>query len=307
MISADDFHIATMSRDEVGFAIELAAKEGWNPGLHDAASFFAADNEGFLIGRLNGEPIGCISAVRYPGNLGFIGLYLVVPEQRGKGYGIRLWNAAMERLAGCNIGLDGVLAQQANYQRSGFKLLYSNIRFESVDAPRAAPAGGLVKLQDVPMSRVLEYDRIAFPAPREAFLQSWLAQPDSAALAALTGDRLAGYGVIRKCLSGWKIGPLFADDAETAGRIYLALCAGRDNDEAVYLDVPEVKRRRDGAGAHASNARGLRHRADGHRPGAAGRAQPRIRRHHLRTGLNPAGARYGNEAVERRQSARRGL
>ena len=55
-----------------------------------------------------------ISAVRYPEDFGFIGLYIVVPEQRGRGYGIQLWNAAMQRLAGCNIGLDGVIEQQEN-------------------------------------------------------------------------------------------------------------------------------------------------------------------------------------------------
>jgi len=237
---ADELRIATMTRDDIGFAIGLAADEGWNPGLHDDESFFAADPGGFLIGRLRGEPIGCISAVRYPGDLGFIGLYIVVPAQRGKGYGIRLWNAAMQRLAGCNIGLDGVIAQQENYRRSGFRLLYSNIRFESGDLPRAAPAGDIVALRNVATASVHEYDRTAFPAARDAFLQSWLAQADAVGFASVAGDRLRGYGVIRKCRSGWKIGPLFADDAGTAERIYLALAAARDNDEAVYLDVPEV-------------------------------------------------------------------
>ena len=33
----------TMSRDEVALAIEWAARQGWNPGLHDADTFCAAD------------------------------------------------------------------------------------------------------------------------------------------------------------------------------------------------------------------------------------------------------------------------
>ena len=41
-----------MRREEVAFAIDLAAREGWNPGLHDAECFFAADPDGFLIGEL---------------------------------------------------------------------------------------------------------------------------------------------------------------------------------------------------------------------------------------------------------------
>ena len=38
----------TMSPDEVALAVEWAAQEGWNPGLHDDFSFHAADPGGFL-------------------------------------------------------------------------------------------------------------------------------------------------------------------------------------------------------------------------------------------------------------------
>ena len=53
----DNFQIRPMSRAELDIAVEWAADEGWNPGLHDADSFFAADSGGFLMGLLNGEPV----------------------------------------------------------------------------------------------------------------------------------------------------------------------------------------------------------------------------------------------------------
>ena len=75
-----DCTVRTMRGDEVGpIAIELAAREGWNPGLHDAASFFAADPGGFLVAEHQGQPVGCIAAVSYAGRFGFIGLYIVAP------------------------------------------------------------------------------------------------------------------------------------------------------------------------------------------------------------------------------------
>jgi hypothetical protein len=37
-----------MSRREVDIAIEWAAKEGWNPGIHDADCYFSADPNGFF-------------------------------------------------------------------------------------------------------------------------------------------------------------------------------------------------------------------------------------------------------------------
>lgn len=234
------FRIATMSRSEVKFAIRLAEVEGWNPGLHDGSIFHAADPDGFLVGLLDDVPVGCISAVRYPGAFGFIGLYIVVPAQRGRGYGRQLWKAAMTRLAGCNVGLDGVLAQQDNYRSSGFRLDYSNLRFEALGPHAVPPPVGVVPLREIPFATVADYDRTAFPSARESFLRAWIGQPDSSCYAVMDGERLAGYGVIRRALSGWKIGPLFANDGDTAERLFAALTAGVEGNDPVYLDVPEV-------------------------------------------------------------------
>ena len=121
MSAATDFRIRTMRCEDLGYALDLAASEGWNPGLHDAQCFLAADPRGFLLGELRGRRVGCISAVAYGTGYGFVGLYIVEASARGRGYGLRLWNAALARLSGRNIGLDGVVAQQRNYARSGFR------------------------------------------------------------------------------------------------------------------------------------------------------------------------------------------
>ena len=126
--------IRNTSEHELNLALEWAAAEGWNPGLDDTKCFYAADPKGFLLGELDGKPIGCISAVAYDNAYGFLGLYIVAPEYRGKGFGLKLWHAAMAYMNGRNIGLDGVLAQQANYRKSGFTLAYRNIRHQGKGA-----------------------------------------------------------------------------------------------------------------------------------------------------------------------------
>jgi hypothetical protein len=45
-------------------------------------------------------------------------------------------------LAGCTIGLDGVVAQQGNYLKSGFQLAYRNIRYQGVQTKQTAPPAG---------------------------------------------------------------------------------------------------------------------------------------------------------------------
>ena len=208
-----DCTIRTMHRDEIPVAIEWAAREGWNPGLHDAACFHAADPEGFLIAESGAQPIGCISAVSYAGRFGFIGLFIVAPAWRAQGVGARLWARAMSRLAGHVIGLDGVPAQQDYYSRSGFKLAWRNVRFAAVarsGQPAAHPQ--IMPLGTVDFEALCEDDSRAFPAPREAFLRSWLAMPESTGLAWLGRGTLPD-GACPAVPGGAQIGPLVADPA----------------------------------------------------------------------------------------------
>ena len=60
----------------------------------------------------------------------------------------------------------------------------------------------------------------------------------STALVVRRDGLLAGYGVIRPCRIGCKIGPLFADDADLADRLLRALVSRVRPGEPVQLDVP---------------------------------------------------------------------
>jgi Acetyltransferase (GNAT) family len=83
--------VRQMTEADLKLALDWAAAEGWNPGVHDAHCFYAADPEGFFLGRLDGVPVGCVSAVRYGTGFGFLGLYIVKAEYRGRGFGLALW------------------------------------------------------------------------------------------------------------------------------------------------------------------------------------------------------------------------
>jgi hypothetical protein len=247
------YTIRLMTLDDVELAADWAAREGWNPGFDDARIFHATDPEGFFVGVLDGEPIASISLVAYDEHFAFLGFYIVKQEFRGHGYGLALWREAMARRARPLTGLDGVVAQQANYEKSGFRLAYRNIRFEGT-APSMTDDAELpceiVPAHDVPFERLVAYDREFFPAARPGFLQLWLKfeQPAflgfpigsarSVALVARDGERILGLGAIRACREGFKIGPLYAEDDRTADVLFLQLAAYAEGAN-VYLDVPE--------------------------------------------------------------------
>jgi hypothetical protein len=57
----------------------------------------------------------------------------------------------------------------------------------------------------------------------------------------MRNGRLAGWGVIRPCRKGFKIGPLVADDRATAEAVFAALAARAGGGE-IFLDVPGINR-----------------------------------------------------------------
>ncbi|MBD2625959.1 GNAT family N-acetyltransferase [Trichormus variabilis] len=237
-MNTDTLTIRPMSRVEVDSAITWAKIEGWNPGIYDAESFYQTDPQGFLLGELNGEPIGCISAVAYDQHFGFLGFYIVKPEYRGQGFGIKLWQAAMNYLGNNrNIGLDGVIAQQENYKKSGFHIAYKHIRYQGMGSGVVSP--DIVPLKTVSFQELVAYDSQFFPAKRAKFLQNWLSLPDSAAWGVLKDGHLVGYGVIRPSELGYRIGPLFANNEEIAEEIFQALLT-KSIDSSVFIDIPDI-------------------------------------------------------------------
>jgi hypothetical protein len=230
-----------MRPDEISIAVEWAAAEGWNPGLADGACFAAADPEGFFIGELDGAPAATVSCVNYGASFAFLGFYIVREDLRGRGYGLRIWNAAIAHAGSRVIGLDGVTAQQQNYRKSGFKLAYANVRYGGTVAAPAAPRGDVVALSEIPLAMIEASDAKVFPAPRTAFLRAWIGSPGHVGRALLRDGELAGWGVIRPCRKGYKIGPLVADDRASAEMVLSDLLASVGGGE-IFLDIPSINR-----------------------------------------------------------------
>ncbi|RSS54742.1 GNAT family N-acetyltransferase [Streptomyces sp. WAC07061] len=243
------FEITGASAADMELLRTWADAEGWNPGDGDRFAFAVADPDGFLVGRHDGEPVACISAVRYGTGFGFIGFYIARPDVRGQGFGIRLWQAGMDRLKGRLVGLDGVVEQQDNYRKSGFRSAWTNMRYEGVPRPAGtAPDGGageadggveIVDAASLPFARLAAYDRRFFPEPRDAFLAAWTSLPGRTALAAVRDGRIEGLGVVRPCSGASRIGPLYAAAPEVAAALVRRL-AGHAPGGEVAVDVPDA-------------------------------------------------------------------
>ena len=230
--------IRVASADDITVMVEWAACEGWNPGVADAACFRVADPQGFLIGVEGGEPAACISVVRYGGRFGFLGFYICRAEFRGRGFGLALWQAGLAHLAERAIGLDGVVAQQANYRKSGFALAHRNVRYAGTVTSVSSAAANIVAVTPEMAPAIQDFDAPIFGAPRVVFLNAWLGQTGHIARVYLAQGHVRGYAVLRPCREGFKLAPLFADSPDIAEALFGALAA-EAGAAKLMLDLPE--------------------------------------------------------------------
>lgn len=236
--------IRPMTPDEVAQLVTWAGDEGWNPGLHDAQLFWDLDPEGYLALEEDGRMIGGGAIIRHGAAFGFMGLFIVEKAFRGSGLGTKLWYARRDRLQsrlrpGGTIGLDAVDAMVPFYAQGGFAPFTRHRRFQLTSGQNGvSPSHNVVPITDDLLPQLIAYDRHCFPTPREAFLTAWLRQPGAVALACVETGQVRGFGVMRPCLTGWKIGPLFADTPVIAADLITSFqqsSAGQD----IFLDIPD--------------------------------------------------------------------
>ncbi len=231
-----------LTRAELDETVSWAAAEGWNPGFADAEVFWNTDPKGFVGAELEGTLVATGSVVSYDGAFGFMGFFIVRPELRGKGIGTAFWRHRRDLLRGrlqpgAVIGMDGVFAMQDFYAKGGFVFSHRNLRMEGTGA--AAVVNASVRpLSEIPYDELASFDRGVFAFPRDRFLKPWIAPRGGSALGAVHEGRLRGFGVVRPCRTGFKIGPLFADHPEVAQDLYLSLSDFAQG-QPLFLDTPE--------------------------------------------------------------------
>ncbi|WP_170769193.1 GNAT family N-acetyltransferase [Ruegeria lacuscaerulensis] len=241
-----NYTIRPLTEAEVKQAVDWAGREGWNPGVHDAECFRPTDPDGFMGGFLDGEMVASVSAVNYDHAFSFLGFYIVRPEYRSHGHGLEIAGHALAHCEGRNMGLDGVVEQQDNYRKSGFTFAYNNYRFgarvRDVLPKLGQVLGNGVASLSTASDALKAYDRQLFPAARDSFLQSWLGATSHISRVYTESGQIRGYATLRPCKTGYKVGPLFADDAAIAQALLASLLAAipvdhRDHD--VFVDMPQ--------------------------------------------------------------------
>ncbi|KAG0253286.1 hypothetical protein BG011_006447 [Mortierella polycephala] len=239
--------------------------EQWNPSTkgHDIRDiYYKADPEGFFLGKVDGQVVSIVSAVRYGDDQAWIGYYIVSPDHRGKGYGLDTFRRALAHVnqggERPSIGLDGVMAQVDNYRKSGFvHVAWKNERkhgsakdlVETIEKDlaegilqRAEALPGLVVAQlddpTVDVEQLVAIEQRFTGLKRPEFVRDWVrfhaAHPGEHRFGAaiLSADKkdettgkplVLGFGCVRPAVTSYRIGPLYATSGEAARLLLVKL------------------------------------------------------------------------------------
>ena len=225
---------------------EWAIAEQWNPGPNDFECYYATDPNGIWMAKLDGKPAACVFIITYDSNFGFAGLLITRPGLRGSGVGFAVWQKAVEACKATTIGAYGLVDLEEYYKKPGYDLVMvdRNVRYVGVPSLdtglQSVIQDGIVRINSANLDAVYSYDHEIFPVKRTSFLSAWLSAPQHIGHVAVKNGQVTGYGVIRPCHGEVnRIGPLFADDAKTAGNLFRALIADSGVRWPVIVDVPE--------------------------------------------------------------------
>ncbi len=218
------------SAEDVAFALDLSRREDWIMGEEDIELSHAAFPDGFFVGEVGGERVSHISAVSYgEDELCFVGLYVVMPQHRRRGYGMKTWDYAWERVAEkCrSISLTAQKEMVPSYERQGFKSVWIDYKWmcraEKVvsSSPVSPECSSLTftPFKGCNLNNLLKYDTRVFGYSREPFLRRLQAFPNSEGYVVShpNGD-IVGYCVLRKSFAkyGWYFGPWYANTTSIA-------------------------------------------------------------------------------------------
>ncbi len=240
-----------ISAEDIAFVLDLSRREEWMMGKDDIELCFAADPDGFYLGEVGREKVSHVSAVRYGGDeLCFIGLYVVMSQHRRRGYGMKTWDYAWERVAEkCrSISLTAQKEMVSCYERQGFKSAWIDYRWmcraEKVvsSSPVSLDCSSLIftSFKKCNLDNLLKYDTRVFGYSRKPFLRRLQDIPNSEGyiVSQPNGD-IVGYCVLRKSFAkyGWYFGPWYANTTSIA-RALLSKAAGFLMDQPDSASLP---------------------------------------------------------------------
>lgn len=218
----------------------LVAEARWNQNHADWRLFLGQGNPVCLI--RDGRPIATAAILPYAPRFAWISMVLVTTAERRQGLARWLLRHCVEDIVGRGLVpvLDATPAGRAVYLGLGFRDTWTMQRLVGRARWPASEEGkkiGIRGLQDSDWPQIISFDRAVFGADRSALLRSLAQRLPEVSLVAARHGRISGFSLGRDGRVMTQLGPVLAEDNDTA--IGLLAAAVSAVSGPVAIDVPD--------------------------------------------------------------------
>ena len=233
---------ATELRD----AEALVREAGWNQLAADWRIFLELGTV-YAVRNSARRVVATAATIPYGDRFAWISMVLVASDFRGRGIATQLLRRCVDDLVGRRLApaLDATPAGRMIYIRLGFEDSWGFRRYSAPgpgrkDITPQTPDGVVIRsICGDEWHMLCRYDAQAFGADRSALLARLRGRAPGAELAAWRGDRLIGFVLGRDGRSATQLGPVAAEDEDTAQALLgLALAGVRG---PIYIDLVDGK------------------------------------------------------------------
>jgi GNAT superfamily N-acetyltransferase len=236
MTAVADLRPIALTVDSIPGGLALSTEAGWNQIDQDWRFMLASGSSfGYVAG--DGRLVASGLTVDFPG-YAWISMILVTPAWRRQGLATRLMQSCVAALQARQLvpALDASPEGREVYLRLGFRDCGSLTRLAGDLTTGDHPGGGDIQaMAAADLPGVVAYDTKSSGTDRAALLQHLHGRLPGAALLARRNGRIAGFVMARNGRLSAQIGPLMADDDETATALLAG--AGRAIGGPVCLDL----------------------------------------------------------------------
>jgi GNAT superfamily N-acetyltransferase len=235
-----------LREDELDQAETLVREAGWNQVAADWRIFFDLGSV-YAVRNSAGRVVATAATLPHGGSFAWISMVLVAAEYRRQGLARRLLDRCVQDLTAKGLVpiLDATPAGRAVYSGIGFQDTWGFSRFacEAVrpdEEPVAVTATTAIRpITEADWQQLCVYDAESFGADRSAVLKRLHGRVPAAERAAFRGGHIVGFLLARDGRAATQIGPLIADDEETALALLdrgLSATGG-----PIYIDLADTK------------------------------------------------------------------
>lgn len=241
--AASELFLRNMTVDDIAAGLRLCRASGWNQLESDWRVFLDRNPSACRVAERDGNIVGTIATLRYGDCFSWLSMVLVEPSERGAGIGTHLLREGLAMLREDCVRLDATPLGRPIYARNGFVDEYplsrmtATVQIADFLAVAVGVSARTRPMREEDLAQVLPYDREVFGADRSRLLRALFQLAPGYAWIAGEAGSIEGYSFGRPGFLYEQLGPVVAQDAQTA-RNLVSACLSSQSGTKVAIDVP---------------------------------------------------------------------